>query len=484
MAVLFRAEDTSPALFFVGRLLALSTCILVFVVPARWIILPLMLLMVSMPDMTQALEDLNERGVVMAATVWQIRIGSLSPAVIVMGTLLGAFIRLNDRKLPGKYHLVILYFCIVPMLTALFFGYAQEALGRFATDAKLAVFFCTGLLVFSSYYRRYPNELMRGSQLFLALACGVVVLDAVRLLVGVTAQMSLLNYVNLSLDSTKGLIVGVLFWLVARMISGRNLLVAPVAGVIALSVLLAYQTRWLVVVLILGLLLVFLLMGLKRLVILTIAGLLLFFVTLPFLQRFFPQVWEVTAIRFQFVGEIAKGTDLMELESGRTGAIHNSLRLLWDRHSLVTGMGYGSWYTDSYSPMLGLSDAAFDEESLSTGRYYRVHDFMFHFLFKFGLIGLLLYTYVFIRPLLAIWRIRTTVLAWRSSREIAVVIFGLMPMVLTMLWFSGKGLLFSAWFVVMADCWAACFRYVREESTASRKAAGEIEACEATALPH
>lgn len=484
LAVLFRAESTNQLFFLAGRLFVLGTVASLFFLPRRWMIFPLMLLMVTMPDLTQAMEDVQERGSVLAATAWQIGVGPLSPAIIVMGALMVAFVRLNDRMLPRSYLPVILYFCVVPVGTSLFFGYALDGLGRFATDAKLAVFFCAGLLVFSSYYRRHPDELWRGSQIFLALTCGVVALDTVRLFLGVTAQVTHLSYVNLSLDSTKGLIVGVIFWLVARIIGGRNLLLGPLAGVVTLSVMLAYQTRWLVVVLILGMLLVFLLLGWKRLIVVMLAGTVLSFATLPFIQRFFPQVWEVTAIRFRFVGEIDGGTDLLEVESARTGAIYNALHLLWDRHSLLTGMGYGSWYTDAYSPMPNLTDGAFDEESLSTGRYYRVHDFFSHFIFKYGLIGLLLYTYVLVRPLLAIWRIRTTVLGWRPSREIAIVVFGMMPLVLTQLWFSGKGLFFSAWFVVMADSWAACFPWIRTESAAKRIEPVAVPAGEATASPN
>ncbi len=485
LAVLFRAESTSPLLFLLGRLLALGVVASVFFLPRRWTILPLMLLMVTMPDMTQVAEDVHERGIVLVATAWQIGLGPLSPAFIVMGALLVAFFRLLDGKLTRSYQLVVLYYCVVPVATSLWFGYAFDVPGRFATDAKMAGFFCSGLLVFSSYYRRYPDELWRGGQLLLGLVGGVVGLDAVRLLLGATVPTTqLMSYVNLSLDSTKGLIAGVIFWLVARIIGGRNLVIGPLAVVVALSVMFAYQTRWLVVALALGFFLVFLLLGFQRVVVLMLAGTLLSFATLPFLQRFFPEVWEITAIRFQFVREIRQGGDLLEVEGARTGAIYNSLRLVWDRHALATGMGYGSWYTDTYSSMLNLTEAAFDEESLRTGRYYRVHDFLFHFTFKYGLIGLLLYSYVIARPLMAIWRMRKTVLGWRPAREIAVVVFGLMPMVLTQLWFSGKGLLFSAWFVVMSDCWAAYFQWMRRASAETRSDRQVVLAREAPALPH
>ncbi len=485
LGFLFRSESTNPALFLVGRVCALGTIVSLFFLPRRWIILPLMLLMVTMPDLTQGLEDSQDRGTVFAATAWQMTISSLPPAIIILGALLATFVRLRDLKVARGYQLPVLYFCIVPVLTSLYFGYALTGLGRFATDAKLGAFFCAGLLFFSSYYRRYPNELWRGSQLFLALSCGVATLDAARLLLGGATPASHLSYINLSLDSTKGLIVGVVFWLFARIIGRRNLLLGPLAGVMALSVMFAYQTRWLVVALILGILLVSLLLGWKRLALMMSAGTIISLATLPVLQRFFPQVWEVTAIRFRFVGEIGRGTDLLEVEGVRTGAIYNSLRLVWDRSALATGMGYGSWYTDAYLPMPNLTEAAFDEESLRSGRYYRVHDFAFHFVFKYGLIGLLLYTYVFVRPLVAIWRLRSRVLRWRPSREVAVVVFGLMPMVLTQLWFSGKGLLFAAWFVVVADRWAACFRRMRE---ASARGIGRAEAREvigkSVTLPH
>ncbi len=458
LALLFRVEITNPLLYFVGLVCAAGTLVSLCVLPRRWLVVPLMLLMVTMPDLTQIPEDVPVRGVVPAATAWQIGFGPVSPAIVIMGAVLVAFLRLYDGRKHRRFQLVVFYFGCVPAVVALYFGYAQEAPSRFLTDAKVAAFFCIGLLTFSSYYARFPAELLRTTQVCGALLVGVVVVDALNLWRGLTAPVGELSYTSLSLDTTKGLAAGVFFWALARLASGRSRLIATAVGVITCSVIVAYQTRWLIVTLAAGIVLVLLLLGRRKIIAISLGGAILLAVTLPFLKKFYPEVWGTTLTRFAFLTEIDRSMNLLEVEAARTGAIYNSMLLVAEKRALLTGLGYGSWFTDSYYPMPGLSIAAFDQESLESGRFYRVHDFAFHYVFKFGLIGLLLYCYVFIRPLYGIWKVRDAVLRRNALSPIAIVIFGLMPTVLTAFWFSGKGLLFSAWYVVAAGAWGGVFK--------------------------
>jgi O-antigen ligase len=166
------------------------------------------------------------------------------------------------------------------------------------------------------------------------------------------------------------------------------------------------------------------------------------------------------------LGEITAQTSLLEVEPARTVSIYNSMCLLWDKWAIFTGMGYGSWYTDSYLRMPPLTISAFDQDSLLSGKYYRVHDFAFHFIFKFGLIGLLIYVTTFLKPIWTIWQCRKRILLHGFHREVAIVIIGIMPMVITYMWFSGKGLLFSAWFVVVSSQWAIVFVNTRRANDA------------------
>ena len=136
----------------------------------------------------------------------------------------------------------------------------------------------------------------------------------------------------------------------------------------------------------------------------------------------------------------------------RVVSIVNATHLLWDKHAILVGLGYGSWYTDSYLPYPpGYSlVGGFDPEWIASGRFYRVHDFVFHLLLKLGVIGLMLYAAAFVTPMVRLWRRRgalPTLRLWGPT----VILWGSLVTVMTSMYWSGKGLLLSAFFVAVAD---------------------------------
>ena len=76
----------------------------------------------------------------------------------------------------------------------------------------------------------------------------------------------------------------------------------------------------------------------------------------------YPETIRIFLLRFSFFNDLSTiGT---ESEVVRVASIINSINLLWENNAFLTGMGYGSWYDDSYFPMLNLSNSAFDDDSL------------------------------------------------------------------------------------------------------------------------
>lgn len=457
LTIFFRADVRSPILFSVGCLIALSVLGLIVFCPLRLIIYPLLVLMVSMPDLTQIEEDIAATGALMSATAWQFKVGAFTPALIIALFLIIAFVRLYRGTIRREYIALCLYLCLVVPIISICNSFAFESPARFITDAKIPIYLCTGLLLFSYYYGRFPGELVASSQFFVSLVIGVFCLDAFKLIFQGSETESLDNYVNLSLDSGKGLVTVIIFLAIARISERRSIILSFCAIGLGLLVLMAYQTRWLLVTLSLGVFFVIALLGLKRAIALSLSVGLFLFVATPILIGYFPEVWRIAQIRLSFLGEITAHVSLLDVEPARTASIYNSVRLLWDKWAIFTGMGYGSWYSDAYLQMPPLTLSAFDQDSLISGKYYRVHDFIFHFLFKFGLIGLLIYVTTFIKPVFNIWQCRKYIFCQRLHREVAIISIGIMPMVITYMWFSGKGLLFSAWFVVASSEWATVF---------------------------
>ena len=170
-----------------------------------------------------------------------------------------------------------------------------------------------------------------------------------------------------------------------------------------------------------------------------------------------PEVWRVTLLRFSFIENISTDASLEDIEWARAGSIYNSLNTVLDNRAFLSGMGYGSWFNDNYFPMPNLTISGFDEESLNSGRYYRVHDFSFHFLFKFGIIGIWIYAGSFFKPLSNIWKKRIYYRNDSFSRKVSIIIFGICPLALTYMWFTGKGLMFCAFYIVIAYEWIKYF---------------------------
>jgi hypothetical protein len=170
-----------------------------------------------------------------------------------------------------------------------------------------------------------------------------------------------------------------------------------------------------------------------------------------FAARFEPDLVEIAQKRLSTLSEVGEsGVEAVDLT--RVISIVNSMELLWDRRAVLVGLGYGSWYDDSYLPFPPALDlvSGFDEDWIANHRYYRVHDFTFHMLMKLGVVGLVLYTASMILPLLRLHRRRRQLKGTRYAGW-SVIMWGAVPTVLTSMYWSGKGLMLSALFVALAD---------------------------------
>jgi O-antigen ligase len=212
-----------------------------------------------------------------------------------------------------------------------------------------------------------------------------------------------------------------------------------------------------VVTFILGILFIAIFLGFLRSTLLAFPVIIFFVISIPLMIQIAPEVWRITLLRFSFIENISSGVSLEDIELARAGSIYNSINTLSENKSFLTGMGYGSWFSDAYFPMPNLTISGFDEDSLNTGKYYRVHDFSFHFLFKFGIIGIFLYADSFLKPIISIWKKRLHYRADIFSRRISILFLGTFPMALTFMWFTGKGLMFCAFFIVLAYEWIKYF---------------------------
>lgn len=452
-SVIFDVNAGQPLLFWAGLVLGFGLLSLSLIIPCRWIPVPLVMVLVNAPDLTQSAQEIAEHGVIATATPWQFHLGPVSPALLIAGFMALACLRLRPawqpRDLPLLIHLTIL----VPTV-ALINGYAFQSPSWFLTDAKLAIYFSLGLVLFSRYYALYPRELLVCCQIFLAIAAGRYALDAFYLFAGVYKTV-ISGFNRVSLDSTKGILVVFIFLFGVRLMLRRGRLGTLVLLPVSLYLLLAYQTRWLVLTLAAGGILVVLSVGPRAVargvgIVVTLG-----FVAVPFLATLRPHVLEVVAMRFSSFGLLQDEFDLKLVDSTRVGSVVNSVSLLHERGALLTGLGYGSWYSDDFYPFSNLTEGDFDQDSLNSRRFYRVHDFGFHMLFKVGLIGVVLYIGAFAWPLFGLWRVRARLALDRDRMGMTVflVLMGIAPTVISSLFWSAKGLVLSGAYLATVRAW-------------------------------
>lgn|GEM_PF-5685622 len=450
---------------FVGGLVLLSGCFL----PTRLLIYPVFVLIICMLDLTQAAQEELEFGQILTASPWQFRIASIPPALLIFGSLLIICVRLFKPQKESLNPQFFIYFLVIATVVSLWFGYPQEDLTRFTSDAKVTVFFGIGLLIFGSYYERYPESIHASSQVFMALLAGHFVLDLIYLFLGISTTMAS-GFKNVSVDSGKGLLALLIFWSLGNVLNRRQTMLSILIAITSFYLLLSYQTRWLIVSLAFGLLVVIpVLLGTKKVLKVYIPVLLLSLLSVPVLVQWLPDVWEAMRLRFSFVEKIAPGASMGDIDAVRVASIYNSTSLLMEQRALLTGMGYGSWYGGTFYPMPQLTVSDFDSESLNSGRYYRVHEFTFNFLFKFGIIGLYIYLALFIKPLRTMWKMRRHALEDETNRSVAIILIGSAPLIISNMWFTGKGMLVSALLVCVSHAWAQVFKKSMVASEARAK---------------
>jgi O-antigen ligase len=464
LSLICGADTTKAFGYYVGVVVATSILLAGCFLPNRLLIYPVFFLMINMLDLTQAAPDEVEYGQILTASPWQFKLGPISPAALVFVSLLIICVRLFRPTRENLHISFFVYFFVVVTVVSAWFGFPQEDLSRFFSDAKIALFFGVGLLIFGSYYERYPDSVQITSQVFLALIAGHFSLDLVYLFLGVSTTMAS-GFANVSVDSGKGLLGLVIFWGLGNVLNKRQRIFSILICVTSFYLLVSYQTRWLIVSLALGLLIVVpVLLGTKRVLKVYVPVLLISLISVPVFIQVFPGVWEAMRLRFSFIEKISPTTSMGDVEAVRVASIYNSASLLIEQRAVFTGMGYGSWYSGAFVPMPRMTVSDFDLESLISGRYYRVHEFTFNFLFKFGLIGFYIYLATFIRPLRKMWKMRRQSLEDETSRAVMIFLMGSAPLVITNMWFTGKGLLVSALFVCVAHAWARAIKNSSVES--------------------
>jgi hypothetical protein len=347
------------------------------------------------------------------------------------------------RRIPW---LVMLYFGPILLFVSFAHGYLRGNWGHVSTDLKYPVFLLLTFFITHDLFRSQVIRLEEFWCFLLIVLCGRHGADAWHLVTeggtffGTAAQ--------LSADSTKGTVVLLLFTSLYGCMHRRGMIRLYSAGGMTVSVglLVAYLTRTIWISAALGLM-VFL--GLRvgkgtRALLVAVAiigGTIYGFTTM------FPDSTKSLLFRVQSINVVEPGLSFQI----RLISTANAVAQLWERGRWLTGEGYGSWYTDDAIafPAIVYRDpdyirASFGEESITSRKFFRIHQFVVHTIFKYGLIGFLCIVSMWLLPA---WRcVKGMTALVPDRRVVATILLSGVPVLIQFYW-SAKGAFLSGIFV-------------------------------------
>ena len=454
--------------------LAVSALLLVSCVtlPLERKIFPILLILIVAPDIVQATGDIEMVGVLGSASLWCLSIAGIGASWMILSLLLITGHLMRVKVVPEKLDTAfIVYFFSVPIVASLAYGFlAPENIRRAITDIKLPVMFLAGMYYFTKYFRCFPKHFVGVVRFALICTCSRVFVDAFYLMFQI-ARTTIGGVNRVSVDSGKVIIALAIGWLVSRILSRKQMLLCLICLAICLTLLISYQTRFVILTTILGLGIYVMLERTSKFAIGIAVACLLFGLFSLTQFKVLENALDIAGKRFGVSTFMNQGFDLETLDPTRFAAISNALHKQWDSFALLTGMGFGSWYDETSVAMpLNLGGSAYSSDSLASGQYYRIHDMVFHMLFKYGIIGLFLYTWFYIGVTLKLLNRRAV---WSRSafyNETVMVLLFFLPTAAFCLYWTAKVLLMNALYIVVlretlrhleSQQLRVCFHHVR-----------------------
>ena len=443
------AQQNNEFLFYAGILFNLVLVAFIVLLPARKKIYPFLFFLFCCPDVTQSDVDIFYAERLKSATLWQLNYGILRASWVFIAIVVFMIIILpRSKKKIEKIDIMFpLYFAIIPFLTAIIYGFLPgDGLESLITDIKYPLFLVLGIILFSRYLSCSEKHLKKIIDFSIILVLAMGCFHMLSFLLGIETTM-ISGVSRISVDSAKGVIVAIIFLFFVRAIERPKKIQNWLLITAFIFLLIAYQTRMLVLCFVLGLILFFVMLPLHQKIKTLISTMLILVPLMALILTSFPNVSDITEKRFR-INLILSGYDLTidDIDAVRYRASKNILWQMGRKYAYLTGLGYSSWYTDENYPFPDNLSSAFSDESIASGNFFRIHDFFLHFLLKFGLIGLGISVFMFVRPFLRLLKkYESMSSAWQ---QYALVAMCFMPTILMNFFWTIKTIMIAAMFLV------------------------------------
>lgn len=463
--------NTLPYQHNIARFLIEVIVFLSFFIPRQQVAFILLAIAVCGQDNVSTMSVLTgPQEVYATASLWQIHLGILSPSLVFFSVLVVQFIKLNKVIIPPQIKLNIIWFTTIPIITGLIYGgfFSEFATIEVISDLRFPLMLLFSMVFFLSFFVKYPHCFAPLLFMFVALLIARHFVDLSYFLFnlgpGITEFVS-----RGSEDSAKG---GIVFLIFLGMILGQYRKYRVAGGVLAIlsiALLGAYGTRMLWITFLLGIVLLFLFLKLRK----AITILLMFaIVTSGGIWALYTVKPESAEIVFLRMKTITEGRDFDSFTVGgasyntvsridpvRYGEILNILNNSAERVSFLLGSGYGSFYKDDIVSFPRDLKSSFPDYSLASKQFYTAHDFVPLIFFKYGIIGLILISSLWLVPGLALFNLfRKRKRLDLNKPGIETIMLALVPFLLTgmfQLYWSGKGLFINGFIL------ASCIMYIK-----------------------
>ena len=239
-----------------------------------------------------------------------------------------------------------------------------------------------------------------------------------------------------------------MFWSIHSLACGRHIVIAIVVVALSGAIVVVGMERMSYVTCICGVVIILFVARKVTRVFLAVGVFLgTVVVGIGFMHLVMPNWLEVYSVRFGMTWHLTR-LDFRSADEPRYMETRNLIGEMTSDGSILTGRGFGGTYTDSIEWMGNDLVDAYSESAADSRRFDTVHYVFGQFILKFGLIGLSLWVTLWARLCLQLARASGLKPHWEQIR---VVLLSVAPAVFFSGYWSSKGMICTALFMVFAE---------------------------------
>ncbi|MCK4913353.1 MAG: hypothetical protein KAS69_02000 [Planctomycetes bacterium] len=450
-AVLSDIPSTQGGIYLAAKIMLAAFVFISFAAPGRWGILIFMIVLLTGKDISQAAGEMKLLGEFTTASVWNLNIGPIRPSwLMATGTIIH-IIKMERIKMKTNIKIAMLWFATVPLLTMLLYRNYTEYSAKFEiiNDIKVGVMLLLSIILFSSFLSKNPQYIGLITAGLTGSLLGRHLVDLAYWFLEIGSQFA--GIVRVSVDSAAGGIVFMLLLGVYLIFMKKRFVIGSFLGLAGCLLLIGYATRMFWVTALMGFVVLFMILGFKHGLLVLPIMFAVVFGGIILINALRPETALVISKRAETFGKStgAGGNFLQNLDPLRYGEVINSFNTSFRHGALIFGNGYGSYYRDDVIAFPRTLTDAFNEYSAATGKFYRIHNYLFHMFFKYGLVGTIIITSLWVVPGWKCYKISKSNPTMLDG--LLAVIIAFIPTAMIQLYWSGKGLFING--VIIGILW-------------------------------